>query len=151
MPMPSYARVTNLENGRSIIVRVNDRGPYAKGRIIDLSIGTAKALGAYGQGLARVRVEYVGRAGLAGSDDAALMASLRHGTPAPAPTSVRLAGSQAPVFASNRDPEMTPMPQSRPFFLGDASVRPAAADETPRPRRTSAPASAAPEYVISAP
>ena len=75
MPMPSYARVTNLENGRSIIVRVNDRGPYAHGRIIDLSTGTAKALGTYGQGLARVRVEYVGRAGLAGSDDNALLAT----------------------------------------------------------------------------
>ena len=51
MPMPSYARVTNLENGRSIVVRVNDRGPYAQDRIIDLSIGTAKALGTLGQGL----------------------------------------------------------------------------------------------------
>src|SRR4029450_13443772 len=81
MPMPSYARVTNLENGRSIVVRVNDRGPYAHGRIIDLSTGTAKALGTYGAGLARVRVEYVGRAGLAGSDDNQLLATLRHGTP----------------------------------------------------------------------
>ena len=62
MPLPSYARVTNLDNGRSIVVRVNDRGPYARDRIIDLSIGTAKALDFYGQGLARVRVEYVGRA-----------------------------------------------------------------------------------------
>ncbi len=53
MPLPSYARVTNLANGRSIVVRVNDRGPYARNRIIDLSIGTAKALGFYGQGLAR--------------------------------------------------------------------------------------------------
>ena len=44
MPLPSYARVTNLDNGRSIVVRVNDRGPYVRNRIIDLSIGTAKAL-----------------------------------------------------------------------------------------------------------
>ena len=71
MPLPSYARVTNLENGRSIVVRVNDRGPYARNRIIDLSIGTAKALKFYGQGLARVRVEYVGRAPIDGSDDTA--------------------------------------------------------------------------------
>src|SRR6476646_1752515 len=55
MPMPSYARVTNLENGRSIIVRVNDRGPYSRDRVIDLSIGSAKALGTFGRGLARVR------------------------------------------------------------------------------------------------
>ena len=43
--MPCYARVTNLANGRSIIVRVNDRGPYAKDRVIDLSSKTAELLG----------------------------------------------------------------------------------------------------------
>jgi peptidoglycan lytic transglycosylase len=147
MPLPSYARVTNLENGRSIIVRVNDRGPYAKGRIIDLSTGTAKALGTFGQGLAPVRVEYVGRAGLAGSDDAALLASLRQGNPAPAPSSIRLASSPSTVVASTREPEATPLPPERPFFLGDASARPPPAP----PRRTSVPVSAAPEYVVSAP
>jgi rare lipoprotein A len=147
MPLPSYARVTNLENGRSIIVRINDRGPYAKGRIIDLSTGTAKALGTFGQGLAPVRVEYVGRAGIAGSDDAALLASLRQGTPAPAPSSIRLASSPPPVLATNRDPEATPLPPERPFFLGDASARPPPAP----PRRTSVPVSAAPEYVASVP
>ena len=97
MPMPSYARVTNLENGRSIIVRVNDRGPYARDRVIDLSIGSAKALGTFGRGLARVRVEYVGRASLAGSDDQALLASLRQGTPAPAPSNVRVASRRTPL------------------------------------------------------
>lgn len=115
LPLPSYARVTNLENGRSIIVRVNDRGPYAKNRIIDLSTATAKALGTHGQGLARVRVEYVGRAGLAGSDDTALLASLRHGSPAPPPSSARLAAR-----AVSRDPEATPLPPERPFALGDS-------------------------------
>ena len=50
LPLPSYARVTNLENDRSIVVRVNDRGPYARNRVIDLSIGTAKALGLLRQG-----------------------------------------------------------------------------------------------------
>ena len=67
MPLPSYARVTNLDNGRSIIVRVNDRGPYARNRLIDVSIGAANALGFYGDGLAHVRVEYAGRAPLQGS------------------------------------------------------------------------------------
>ncbi len=94
MPLPSYARVTNLENGRSIIVRVNDRGPYVRNRIIDLSIGTAKALDFYGQGLARVRVEFVGRAPLEGSDDAMLLATLREGAPAPAPSKVMIASSR---------------------------------------------------------
>jgi rare lipoprotein A len=149
MPLPSYARVTNLENGRSIIVRVNDRGPYAHNRIVDLSTGTAKALGSYGQGLARVRVEYVGRAAIAGSDDAALMASLRHGTPAPAPSAVRLAASRQSIVGSTRDPDATPMPPERPFALGDASLGPA--PRAALPRRTSAPASVTPDYAVSEP
>src|SRR6266704_6190238 len=60
LPMPSYLRVTNLANGRSIIVRVNDRGPYARERVVDVSIGAAKALDFYAQGLTRVRIEFVG-------------------------------------------------------------------------------------------
>jgi rare lipoprotein A len=62
LPMPVNVRVTNLENGKSIIVRVNDRGPYAKGRIIDVSKGAAKLLGFLAQGTAKVRVTYVARA-----------------------------------------------------------------------------------------
>jgi peptidoglycan lytic transglycosylase len=153
LPMPSYARVTNLENGRSIIVRVNDRGPYAKNRIIDLSTATAKALGTHGRGLARVRVEYVGHAGLAGSDDNALLASLRYGTPAPAPSSVRLASSRPSFPASNRDPEATPMPAERPFALGDASIRVSArAAQPPTPlRRAGTPVSVMSEYAVSEP
>ncbi|HEV8015854.1 MAG TPA: septal ring lytic transglycosylase RlpA family protein [Stellaceae bacterium] len=57
LPMPSIVRVTNLENGRSIEVRVNDRGPYARGRIIDLSRRGAQLLGYEGQGTAKVRVQ----------------------------------------------------------------------------------------------
>ncbi len=57
LPMPSFARVTNLDNGRSIIVRVNDRGPYAHGRIIDLSRRAAQLLGFETQGTTRVRVK----------------------------------------------------------------------------------------------
>ena len=59
LPLPTHVRVTNLENGRSMIVRVNDRGPFVKGRIIDLSAGASKKLGFYGKGTARVRVETV--------------------------------------------------------------------------------------------
>ena len=54
--IPSYARVTNLANGRSVIVRVNDRGPFHGDRIIDLSYAAAKRLGYQGQGVARVEV-----------------------------------------------------------------------------------------------
>src|ERR1051326_5588818 len=66
LPMPVNVRVTNLENGRSIVVRVNDRGPYARGRIIDLSRHAAELLGVVQNGTARVRVTYVGRADLNG-------------------------------------------------------------------------------------
>jgi len=57
LPLPSYARVTNLDNGRSIIVRVNDRGPFHEGRVIDLSYVAALKLGIYAQGTGRVEVE----------------------------------------------------------------------------------------------
>ncbi|KFG70877.1 septal ring lytic transglycosylase RlpA family protein [Microvirga sp. BSC39] len=77
MPLPSYARVTNLQNGHSMIVRVNDRGPFHGNRVIDVSERAAMALGFRQQGTARVRVEYVGRASTNGSDDRILMASLR--------------------------------------------------------------------------
>jgi rare lipoprotein A len=57
LPLASKARVTNLENGKSVKVRINDRGPYVGGRIIDLSEKAARRLGMKEQGLARVRVE----------------------------------------------------------------------------------------------
>ncbi len=57
LPMPSYVRVTNLENGRSLVLEVNDRGPFAKGRIIDISRRGAQLLGFQNQGTARVRVQ----------------------------------------------------------------------------------------------
>lgn len=59
LPLGTHVKVTNLENQRSIILRVNDRGPFVGGRIIDLSCGAAQELGSYGRGLARVRVEAV--------------------------------------------------------------------------------------------
>ena len=66
LPMPVNVRVTNLDNGRSLVVRVNDRGPFAKGRIIDLSEHAAALLGYKAQGTARVRVTFVGKADLPG-------------------------------------------------------------------------------------
>ncbi|MAS07424.1 MAG: hypothetical protein CL534_22400 [Ahrensia sp.] len=76
-PLPSYARVTNLENGRSLIVRVNDRGPFAHDRVIDLSKRAADLLDYTGSGVAEVKVEYAGRAPLDGQDDAFLLASVQ--------------------------------------------------------------------------
>lgn len=57
LPLPSIVKVTNLENGRSLVLRVNDRGPYAKDRIIDISKRGAQLLGYQTQGVAKVRVE----------------------------------------------------------------------------------------------
>ncbi|MHA1565432.1 MAG: septal ring lytic transglycosylase RlpA family protein [Alphaproteobacteria bacterium] len=57
LPMPSAVRVTNLENGRSIVLRINDRGPFASGRIIDVSRRAANLLGFQRQGTAKVRVD----------------------------------------------------------------------------------------------
>lgn len=59
LPLPVNVRVTNLENGRSLVLRVNDRGPFVKGRIIDVSRQAAKLLGFYRHGTARVRVTYL--------------------------------------------------------------------------------------------
>jgi rare lipoprotein A len=64
LPLPSIVEVTNLDNGRKIQVRVNDRGPFVAGRVIDLSHAAAQELGYDRQGLARVRVRYVGPATL---------------------------------------------------------------------------------------
>lgn len=57
LPFGTWVRVTNLRNGRDVVVRINDRGPFVKGRIIDLSIGAAKELGILKSGTARVKLE----------------------------------------------------------------------------------------------
>jgi rare lipoprotein A len=99
MPLPSYARVSNLVNGRSIIVRVNDRGPYHGGRIIDVSQRVADLLDFRASGTGRVKVEYMGRASVAGSDDRKLMATLRtDGTGAPVPD-----GGQSRIMVASVD------------------------------------------------
>ena len=74
-PLPSYARVTNLENGSSVVVRVNDRGPYHDGRVIDVSSKAADLLDMKRSGTAKVRVQYVGKARMDGHDMPYLMAS----------------------------------------------------------------------------
>jgi rare lipoprotein A len=119
LPIPSYVRVTNLNNQRSVIVRVNDRGPYHQGRLIDVSVRTAKILGFYDNGVTRVRVDYVGRAALEGSDDTKLEATLRRGSPAPGPSEVRLASSQ-PFLPRSAQPTQgaVPVPAGRPYELG---------------------------------
>jgi len=76
-PLPSYVRVTNVTNGRSMIVRLNDRGPFHSDRIMDVSSRVADALDFKRMGTANVKLDYIKPAGLAGSDDLILMATLR--------------------------------------------------------------------------
>lgn len=66
LPLPSLVRVENLTNGRAVVVRVNDRGPFVHGRIIDLSKEAAGRLGFIDQGTAPVRVSLIGRAAVNG-------------------------------------------------------------------------------------
>jgi rare lipoprotein A len=126
LPMPSYARVTNLSNGKSLIVRVNDRGPYHGNRLIDVSNKAAELLDFRSNGVARVRVEYVGRAPLEGSDDRQLMATLRTGVPAPSPSLVRVASAHpfVPEAPSHGRPIRgeVPMPEDRPYSLGNSQA-----------------------------
>jgi rare lipoprotein A len=126
LPMPCYARVTNLANGKSLIVRVNDRGPYHGNRLIDVSNKAAELLEFKGVGVAKVRVEYVGRAPLEGSDDSQLVATLRTGIPAPPPSLVRVASAKPfiPEIPSSGRPIRgeIPMPEGRPYSLGNSSA-----------------------------
>ncbi len=140
LPMPCYARVTNLSNGKSLIVRVNDRGPYHGNRVMDVSSRAAELLEFKGNGVARVRVEYVGRAPLEGSDDRQLMATLRTGVPAP-PSLVRVASARpfVPEISSSARPIRgeVPLPEGRPYSLGNTSADHASISEmsaSARPR-----------------
>src|SRR6516162_9889074 len=126
LPMPCYARVTNLSNGKSVIVRVNDRGPYHGNRLIDVSNKAAELLEFKGSGTARVRVEYVGRAPLEGSDDRQLLATLRTGVPAPSPSLVRVASAHpfvpdVPMHSRPIRGEV-PMPEGRPYNRGSTTA-----------------------------
>jgi rare lipoprotein A len=141
MPLPSYARVTNLDNGYSVIVRVNDRGPYHGGRVMDVSSRAADVLGFKGAGTAKIKVEYVGQAPMEGSDDNTLLASLRtDGAPA------NLNGYSAPVMvASAEEPSPSPFQafwsQSRAASqreLQPEPVRGAVAEPQPPPVRVAA-------------
>ncbi|WP_092046753.1 septal ring lytic transglycosylase RlpA family protein [Methylobacterium pseudosasicola] len=131
LPLPSYARVTNLDNGSSMIVRVNDRGPYHAGRVMDVSEEAAEALGFHRRGTARVRVEYAGRASVAGSDDRKLLASLR--------TDGQPAGRSTVMMADlgpSEDPERYTRSAPEPLAFKPAPEREQPTeDQAPRPER----------------
>ena len=107
LPLPSLVRVTNLHNGRSIVLRVNDRGPFARGRIIDVSRRAADLLGFRKRGVARVRVQVVGR----------------DGRPRGRPPSRRVVGKQPPPRAApTREVEVSRLPP--PATVEKRAVRP---------------------------
>ena len=93
LPIPSYARVTNLENGRSVVVRVNDRGPFLRGRVIDLSYTAAYKLGYVNVGSAQVEVEQIL------PDEAPLVAAARPVPPLPARGDEGVVAADAPALA----------------------------------------------------
>ena len=107
MPLPSYARVTNLSNGSSLVLRVNDRGPFYGNRIVDVSDKAATVLGFKQRGIAKVKVEYVGPASLAGDDYKTL--ALTYNAPGESKTSITQIATilnptvpiPKPIFASN--------------------------------------------------
>lgn len=98
LPLPSMVEVTNLDNGRKLVVRVNDRGPFVGDRIIDLSQEAARQLGYERQGLARVRVRYAGPAPLVGPDG-----GMRYAGAQPLPTRMA-AASPAPAAIRAAEP-----------------------------------------------
>jgi len=116
LPLPSYVRVTNLDNGLSLVVRVNDRGPYHGRRVIDVSRRAADLLQFRRVGTARVQVDYIRRASVNGSDDQVLAATLADGAPA------RLDVQQSPVMvASASEPaRATPRMSTRDAAMAEA-------------------------------
>src|SRR5205814_10544901 len=124
----------------------NDRGPYHGNRLIDVSNRAAELLEFKGNGVARVRVEYVGRAPLEGSDDTQLMATLRTGVPAPSPSLVRVASARpfVPEITAHANPVRgeIPMPEGRPYTLGNASSDVASGNATSELSASSRPPSA---------
>ena len=123
LPMPSLVRVTNLDNGRSIVVRVNDRGPFANGRIIDMSRRGAQLLGFEGVGTAKVRVQILAE------ESRAIAAAARQGTP-------------STILAETDGPAPKPAPRGRVEFAeGSGPDRPGPAVAAPVPLPTSVPGS----------
>jgi len=100
LPLPSMVEVTNLDNGRKLVVRVNDRGPFVGGRLIDLSQAAARELGYERAGTAHVRVRYVGPAPLGGPDAGVRYAKATPAYPTAAPTMVAASTRVSPSSSS---------------------------------------------------
>ncbi len=133
LPLPSYAKVTNLENGREIVVRVNDRGPFVNSRIIDLSKKSAETLGFRKKGKAKVRVQYIGRAPLddKGTHLAAMNTELHRGTSLNTMIAAadRRTSGGTPTMVAKAEPSQRPAarkPQGAPVTIASLSGQAAA-------------------------
>lgn len=145
LPMPSYVRVTNLNNGRSIIARVNDRGPFHSNRLLDVSERVAEALAFRNAGTSKVKIDYLGKAPQEGSDDAQLIATLTtDGTPA-----VLRGDASASIMAASVEPARLPLEASvfNPNPVAPASgstIAPVAVAPAPVPQPAVVPTASAP-------
>lgn len=129
LPIPSYARVTNIANGRSVVVRVNDRGPFLRGRVIDLSYAAAHRLGYINAGSAQVEVEQIL------PDEAPLVASARPVPPLRGRGNEGVVAADEPPLAARTLQPLSPPPATVASAAAAASAAPAAAavgaDSTP--------------------
>ena len=125
LPLPSYARVTNLANGKSVVVRVNDRGPFHAGRIIDLSYAAAVKLGVHRAGVAKVEVRALG------AGESALGATTSGQAPA------------ASVAVQSPMPPSSPQPSALDRIVAALPIASANAGERPPAAATGAPANEA--------
>lgn len=120
LPLPSYVRVTNLENGRALVVRVNDRGPFAHGRIIDMSRRAAQLLGFERKGTAKVRIEILAE------ESRKVAEAYQNGTPTAPIRLASLTTPSVPVPAPTAAPSV-------PVSKGSVSKIPGAVTLTPPP------------------
>lgn len=133
LQMPSLVRVTNLENGRSVVLRVNDRGPFVNGRLIDVSRRGAELLGFRSQGTARVRVQILPEES---RQVAALARQGRGGTPPPVPEQ-----SAGPIVVAAPAGSVTsePLSSSSPIPTEPAAAAPTSTPTDPGPPTVIAP------------
>lgn len=132
LPMPSLVRVTNLENGRSIVLRINDRGPFVAGRIIDLSRRAAQLLGVEQKGTAKVRVQIL-------ADESRAIAN-----------AARAGGGAGTVYvAKAQGPDDGPVPEAAPLIPvqkeGQPLAAPAAVERQPLDIAATVPGTTAPD------
>jgi len=130
LPLPSYVRVTNLDNGRSLVVRVNDRGPYLPGRLMDVSARAADLLGFMNRGSANIQVNYVGPAPLQGDDTRVLLASLEG---AAAPKQEMNPGNTLFAMLSPKQQQPRPAPQVQQVAAAAPVMAPAPVAMAPVP------------------